>query len=77
MTERIEFTLDFKYENGQQVNITVDYEEGQVMGALNAIREAGNDIYLTQLLVAHADDPSVRAALDEMGVGFVDDYEDY
>lgn len=73
MAERTDFELVFTFANNQVVRVSVDYEEDQGLGAIQALRQAGSDRYIPGLFEALRDDPSILAALDEQGMEFYDE----
>lgn len=73
--DRESFDLEFAYDKGVQVKMTLEYPEGKGITAIHAISQAGKQNYLLGVMEALQDDPTVRQALYEMG--YDTDEEDY
>lgn len=69
------FDLDINFENGEGVVVTFTYPKGRGIAAVYATSQISD--YTEQLLYALKDDPSVRAKLEEQGLAFDDDEEDW
>lgn len=69
------FDLNIDFANGESVVVTFTYPKDRAVLAINAvgrISELG-----TNLIYALRDDPSVRDKLDESGISFDDEEDDW
>lgn len=77
MAEREDFELTYTFEDNQVVRVSVDFEEGHALRAIQALTQAGNQETSVALLSQFRDDPSVREKLEKLNMSFDDDEDDW
>lgn len=68
--ETQEFTLSMDFKGGGTVDINVVFPAHKAILAVTALREIGTEEYVTRLLSAFRNDPSVSEKLKESGLSF-------
>ena len=68
MTKKIRMGYGFNLPEEHTVYVTVEYPEGLALSALRALRTAGSDDSVSELMAEYYDDPSIAKALKEMGI---------
>lgn len=77
MAEREDFELTYTFEDNQVVRVSVDFEQGHALRAIQALTQAGNQETSVALLSQYRDDASVSAKLEELHMDFDDDEGDW